>query len=172
MNFKSTLCGAAAVVAMLALLLGAVGSASAQTPLGPPSGIGAGVFLPNTDWAKKGGDSQLALDLRYNFMGIPLTDTRTVLDLGYEGGSHSGSHSTIVPLTIGEYFGSGSPTSGMPYIGAGVGAYYIDQSAASVTTRFGGYVAAGYTLSALFAEAKYQFLDKGNGTTLEVGLMF
>ncbi|MDR3707843.1 MAG: hypothetical protein P4L33_06065 [Capsulimonadaceae bacterium] len=172
MTSRISLSGAAVVVMTLALLSVFSGRASAQTPLGPPSGLGVGVFIPNNDWAKQGGDTQFAADFKYNFMGIPLTDTRTVLDIGYEGGTHNGTHSYIVPLTLGETLGLGGGVLGKPYVGAGAGGYYIDQSHSSVTTRLGAYISAGYKFTALFAEARYQWVDKGDGLTLNVGLTF
>lgn len=168
----SRLSFAGALVALVAAasLLASCRSASAQTFLGPPSGISAGVFIPSDGKAKQGGNTQFNADLRYSFTGIPMVNSRTLVDLGYEGGSDNG-HSTIVPLTIGEYFGSGKVGSS-PYIGGGIGGYYMDQSGESATGRFGGYVAAGWRWTALFVEAKYQIVHQGDGLLLNVGVQF
>jgi len=169
MNFKFSLAGALTVVMAITLVAVVSDRASAQLP-GLPGGIGVGAYVPTSSWAKQGGDTQVAVDLRYNFPGAPLTPTKTVMELSYEGGNGTG-HSTIVPLTIGETFGNGT-IPGLPYFGLGAGAYYIDQSGSSVTTRLGGYASLGYRFTLLFAELKYQYADKAEGWLGTVGLSF
>ena len=157
-------------VALLTLIFALPDVARSQTLIGPPSGFGIGIFAPTDSRAKQGGDTQLNAELRYSFIGIPLTNSRTLVDLGYEGGRDNG-HSTIIPLTIGEYFGDGK-IGGSPYIGAGVGGYYFDQTGSSTTARIGGYLAAGYRFTIAFIEAKYQVVNKGNGLLLDAGITF
>jgi len=157
-------------VALVTLMFALPDVARSQTLIGPPSGVGLGIFAPNDNRAKQGGDTQLNAELRYSFIGIPLTNSRTLVDLGYEGGRDNG-HSTIIPLTIGEYFGDGK-IGGSPYVGAGVGGYYFDQSGSSATERIGGYLAAGYRFTIAFFEAKYQVVNDGTGVLLDAGVTF
>ena len=165
----------ASLIAAFALLGSATAEAQSLPLVGPPSGVSVGVFTPSSSEAKNAGTSQLAVEARYGLPGVPLTPTRTVFAVGYEGGSKSGSSSTIVPVTIAEYYGSGnfSPFApSRPYVGIGTGAYYENQSGQSSKVNFGGFVAVGYNLSILFAEAKYQLVSRGNGATFSVGLRF
>ena len=153
------------------------GAASAQSlPLvGPPNGIAVGDFVPSSSSAKAGGSSQLSAELRYGLPGVPLTPTRTVITAGYQGGSKDGYTSTIIPLTITEYFGTGnfSPfKASQPYVGAGTGVYFINQTGKSNKTAIGGSLVAGYNFSIIFAEAQYQYVPNGNGFVFSLGARF
>ncbi|MGO8672319.1 MAG: hypothetical protein ACLQVD_13265 [Capsulimonadaceae bacterium] len=153
----------------------------AADPLGGPSAISVGGFWPNdTEEAENsGGSNQLDADLRYhipvpNPLDVP---ARTVLDVGAEFGSSNGNHSLVVPITIGEdvaLMNKRSPlSSNTAYVGAGVGAYILNESGLSEATRVGGYVGLGYNFVApLFVEAKYQFVDHADGATVNVGIRF
>lgn len=152
-------------------------SAQALPLVGSPTGLYVGGFFPSGDAQKRGGSSQLAAELRYAFpVSVPLTPTRTVISLGAEFGSKHGNHNTIVPVTIAEYVGLNghSPYSALtPYAGAGVGAYFLNQSGISTKTQIGGFGALGYNLAlGFFIEAKYQFVQHGNGALVGVGFRF
>ena len=170
------------VVALGALTLGGrAGAAPGPViPLvGAPSGLSAGVFIPSDGSTKdKGGSSELAINFQY---GLPLIGSlgplsHTVIGLGVETGSKGGSHSTVIPLTISQMFGANnaSPTAaGNFYYGGGVGLYFLNQSSVSVATRIGAQLEAGYNVtSALYADAKYQFVDHANGFVVSVGGRF
>lgn len=147
--------------------------------VGSPSAASLGVFVPSDSDAKdKGGASQLAVNFQY---GLPLIGSlgplsHTVIGLGVQTGSQGGAHSTVIPLTISQLFGggNGSPTeAGNFYYGIGAGLYFLNQSDISVATRIGGQAQAGYNFtSALFADAKYQFVDHANGLVVSVGGRF
>jgi hypothetical protein len=163
---------AAALFSMTAVGFSSVKANADSLPLvGPPNGFSVGTFFPASDKAKQGGNSQFSAELRYGLPSISPIGTRIVSTLGYEGGSDNGKHSTIVPLTIGAFVGSGSFPS-QPYFGGGFGIYYADQSGEGVGTRGGGYIGAGYRFSYLYAEARYQFVSGADGALLSVGLTF
>lgn len=167
--------GALAIAAAAFALAGASASAQSLPLVGPPNGIAVGVFNPSSSSAKAAGNSQFTAELRYGLPGVPLTPTRTVLSAGYEGGSKNGVSSTIIPLTIGEYTGSGNANpfgAGQLYFGAGTGAYIVNQTGKSNKVSFGGFVGAGYNISLLFAEARYQFAPNANGFLFNLGLRF
>ncbi len=184
---KSNITKLANIVAAVAIVVGALGmtapSANAQGPslpgLGGPSSLSVGAFFPNSHDAKdRGGSTQISADFRYhvpvpNPLDVP---ARTVVDLGVQTGAKDGKHSTIIPITIGEVVGTSkqSPLSaGSVYVGAGVGAYILNQSGISTATRLGGYVNAGYNVNAsTFIDAKYQFVDHGSGPAVNVGFRF
>jgi hypothetical protein len=171
-NRHSITTAAAALILLCGSALGTSQARADSLPLaGPPDGFAVGAFVPESSKAKQGGSTQFTGELHYGLPTIPFFGGNLVSTLGYEGGNHNG-HSTIVPLTIGAYFGSGEAGQPIPYIGGGVGAYYIDQSGAGTKIRGGGYVAAGYKFSYLFAEARYQFLQDGNGFMFDVGTHF
>ena len=174
--------GTTAVAAMIAAGLGAYSTAAhAQTlPIvGAPSSIQIGGFFPNSGDAKdRGGNTQLSADFRYHFP-VPLqslTPTRTFFDVGVQTGAKDGNHSTIIPITIGESVGltGQSPeASGTPYAAAGVGAYILNQSGFSTATRIGGFGELGYNINnAVYVNARYQFVDHGNGPSVNVGFRF
>lgn len=172
-----------------AAALAAVGALSAARPataapgpslpvIGSPNSIVAGIFLPTDSNTKNaGGNSQVAVDFRY---GLPvpnlITPTRTVISLGVQAGKRGGGHSTIVPLTISQIVSTngGSPFApGNAYVGAGLGAYLLNQSGIKATLRIGGQAVVGYNVTdAIFLEGKYQFVKDGNGATVSAGLRF
>jgi hypothetical protein len=168
----------------IAMAVGLSTSANADGPaipgLGGPTSISVGAFWPTSDDAKDaGGSTQFDANLRYH---IPVKDNpltvpaRTFLNVGVQAGSKDGNHSTIVPITVGEEIGldNRSPLApGNGYLGAGVGAYILNQSGFSTATRLGGFVNAGYNFtSSVFAEADYQFVDHGDGPMVNVGFRF
>ncbi|HEY3330906.1 MAG TPA: hypothetical protein VGK19_12840 [Capsulimonadaceae bacterium] len=175
MNIYKSLIIAGAFVAALGTLTAGAASAQSLPVVGPPNGIAAGVFIPSSAAAKDAGTNQFTAELRYGLPGVPLTPTRTVVAVGYEGGSKNGNSSTIIPLTIAEYYGTGqfSPLSpSKPYVGAGSGIYFGKRTGKGTTTNLGGFIAAGYNFTVLFAEAKYQFVKDGNGFVFNLGLRF
>ena len=167
----------------IALTSGLARSANAADPkipgLGGPTAVSVGAYWPKDDDAKRGGSTQIDGDLRYH---VPVKDNpitvphSTVLSVGVQAGSKGGRHNTIIPITIGEELGLNNKSplaTGNGYVGAGVGAYIINQSGISTAARLGGYVSAGYNFSpAVFGEAKYQFVDHGSGPLLNVGYRF
>jgi hypothetical protein len=172
------------VLAAAAWILAAPVPAQAAGPaipgLGGPTAISVGAYWPQSDDAKdSGGSTQITADLRYHVPvnANPLnTPARTVVDVGVDAGAVHGNHDTIVPVTIGEEFGANKQSpmaTGNFYVGAGFGAYILNQSGLSTATRLGGYVGAGYNITqSVFAEGKYQFVDHGDGPTLSVGMRF
>lgn len=175
---KSTLSISLIVAGLAFCALLTTRPASAQLPvIGGPAAISVGDFLPS-DYAPRhnGGASQFSIEARYALPGIPLTGLRTIGEVGLEDGNRDGNHSTIVPLTIGEYLGGNgkSPLSMKNvYGGVGAGVYFVNENGLSSAARIGGYAALGYnTPIALFVEAKYQVAEHADGTTLSVGLRF
>jgi outer membrane protein W len=152
-------------------------TASAQSlpVVGPPSGFAIGDFQPASSAAKAAGKNQLNAELRYGLPGVPLTPTRSVIAVGYQHGSSNGNSSTVVPLTFTEYYGTGnwSPFSASkPYVGAGTGVYFINQSGKSSKAALGGAFSIGYNFSILFAEAQYQIVPNANGFVFDIGARF
>ena len=147
--------------------------------LGGPTSLSVGAYWPSSDDAKRGGSTQINGELKYH---IPVKDnpietpSRTILGVGVQAGSKDGKHNTIIPITVGEEFGLNKKSplaTGNGYVGAGAGAYIINQSGISTATRLGGYVSAGYNFSqAVFGEAKYQWVDHGNGPMVNLGYRF
>jgi len=141
--------------------------------------LSVGAYWPSSDDAKRGGATQIDADLRYH---VPVKDNpitvphSTVLDIGVQAGSKDGKHNTIIPITIGEELGLNNKSplaTGNAYVGAGVGAYVINQSGISTATRLGGYVDVGYNATqAVFVEGKYQWVDHGSGPMLNLGYRF
>jgi len=174
--------GVAALVAAAALVL-AVTAQAAPGPaipgIGGPSSISVGGYFPNSaDASDRGGATQLAGEFRYqlpvpNPLDVP---ARTVATLGIETGARHGNHSTIIPVTIGEMVGLShtSPNAaGTAYAGAGVGVYFENQSGISTAARIGGYAVIGYNINGMtYVDAKYQFVDHGDGPLVQVGLRF
>lgn len=156
----------------------AIKPASAQVPvLGGPAEVVVGDFIPTETNARHfGGSNQLSLEARYALPSPPLVPLKTMLSAGVEEGGANGGHSTIVPLTVAEYLGSGglNPLHFKSlYAGVGVGAYLIDETGHTSAGRFGGFAAVGYnTPIAVFVEAKYQIVEYGDGVTLSVGAHF
>ena len=153
--------------------------AAAQIPfVGLPSAISAGGFFPSSDRARdNGGDVQSNVEARYTLpVSVPLVASRTLLSIGVESAAKDDTHSTIVPVTVGEYFGANgkSPLASRNfYFGAGAGAYILNENGISTTARIGGYGALGYNLTeAVFLEAKYQLVQDGDGLSLQAGLRF
>jgi len=134
---------------------------------------------PNSaDASDRCGATQLAGEFRYqlpvpNPLDVP---ARTVATLGIETGARHGNHSTIIPVTIGEMVGLShtSPNAaGTAYAGAGVGVYFENQSGISTAARIGGYAVIGYNINGMtYVDAKYQFVDHGDGPLVQVGLRF
>lgn len=146
--------------------------------VGSPNSIVAGVFLPSDSAARRaGGSSQIDVNFRY---GLPVPNliapTRTVLGLGVQTGARGGGHSLIIPLTVSQIFstnGSSPFSTGTVYVGAGLGAYILNQTGIKATARFGGQALIGYNVTdAVFLEGKYQFVKDGNGATIAAGLRF
>jgi len=171
-------CGLA--IAMSAGLATSANAADPKIPgLGGPTSLSVGAYWPSSDDAKRGGSTQIDADLRYH---VPVKDNpitvphSTVLDIGIQAGSKNGNHNTIIPITIGEELGLNNKSplaTGNGYVGAGVGAYVLNQSGLSTATRLGGYVDAGYNFTqAVFVEGKYQWVDHGSGPMLNVGYRF
>ena len=172
------------IASLAALTLCALAPAAYAAPgpavpiLGSPNTITAGVFIPSSGAAKSaGGSTQFDVEFHY---GLPIpnpTPLRVVFGVGVESGSKSGSHSTIVPATVGGQIGLG----GGVYAGAGVGYYFLNQhrnssftDQLSTSTRFGGYGELGYSLAGglVTVSAKYQAVQRGDGAVLAVGLHF
>ncbi len=147
--------------------------------VGGPSAIAAGLFSSTSrDGSHNGGSSQFAGEFRYtvpvpNPLSVP---TRTVITLGVQTGAHNGNHSTVIPLTaIQEVSLNGtSPTAaGSVYAGAGPGLYLLNQSGISSALRLGGQAEIGYNItSAVFVDARYQFVDHASGVNVMGGLRF
>ncbi|MGO8672222.1 MAG: hypothetical protein ACLQVD_12755 [Capsulimonadaceae bacterium] len=156
--------------------------------VGGPASLSIGPFWPSAGEARyRGGASQFSAGFRYylpastsassDSSGCP---ARTVIDTGVEIGAEVGanhnSHESIIPITIGEEFGFNhqSPlASATAYMGAGIGAYIMNQSGLSAATRFGGFVNVGYNFARpVFVEARYQFVENADGATLNVGYRF
>jgi hypothetical protein len=168
-------------IAVLVLLVACVATrADAQSlpVVGYPTTITAGAFFPSGGTAKQnGGSSQLYVELRYGFpVSVPLTPTRTVVSVGAEFGDANGGHSTIVPITIGEYWGAGGKSpfaANNYYVGAGVGPYIENMSGISTKAEFGGYGTIGYNIGlGFFVDAKYQVVANGSGTLVGAGFRF
>ena len=168
----------------LGALLGTLGAiTTAQAAPGPaipllggPNSVSAGVFVPSGGDAKVGGNTQFAVEFRYG-LPIPLpTATRTVIALGVETGSKNGSHSTVIPVSIGQIASVGYGF----YAGGGVGYYFINQHRNSntldtlkTTHQAGAYGEVGYSLAdTIFVNAKYQFVSHANGLMVTAGLHF
>jgi hypothetical protein len=182
---KTTFTGCIPAVACglaIAMTAGLSTAANAQGPsaLGGPTAISVGAYWPNSDEASHaGGSTQIDADLRYH---IPVKDnpitipSRTILEAGVEAGASHGNHNTIIPVTIGEEFGMNQKSplaTNNGYVGAGVGVYFMNQSGLSSAARLGGYVSAGYNFTpSVFGEAKYQWVDHGNGPLVNVGYRF
>lgn len=168
------------LVPLVAIAMTAGLSTAANAGIGGPTSLSVGAFWPSSDDASStGGGTQLNADLRYhvpaknNTLNVP---SRTVFDVGIEAGATDGAHSTIVPVTIGEEIGlsNQSPLAvNNGFLGAGIGVYFVDQSFITSSAELGGYVNAGYNISAsTFVEGKYQFADHGDGPMLDVGFRF
>ncbi len=179
---KVLICALGTLVVSAVLALPASAAPGPPLPvIGGPTGISAGVFVPNGDAARAGGSEQFALDFRY---GVPLpnpTPLVPVISLGVETGSRAGSHSTVVPLTAGLLVGLNgiSPNAGgSVFAGGGVGIYFLNQHRNSgnelgASTRGGAYGELGYNITHLvFVDAKYQFVDHADGLMATVGLRF
>lgn len=172
--------GGLAIALTVALSTSARADGPAIPGLGGPTSLSVGGFWPSSGDAKdSGGSTQIDANLRYH---IPVKDNpltvpaRTFLNVGVEAGAKDGNHNTIIPITVGEELGldNKSPlASGNGYVGAGVGAYIMNQSGLSTATRLGGFVNAGYNFtSQVFAEADYQWVNHGNGALVNVGFRF
>ena len=168
-----------AVVAILLAFAGTTGAHAQSLPLiGGPNAASIGLFLPSSgDTNHDGGSSQLYLNLQYGFpVNVPFTPTRTVVNLEGEFGNNNGHHSNIVPLTIGEYVGSGgrSPfASHNVYGGVGAGVYLESIGSSSSTGQIGGYALVGYNVAFnIFVQAKYQFVKSADGPIVSVGARF
>ena len=146
--------------------------------IGSPNAISAGVFIPSSGAAKSaGGTTQYDVEFHY---GLPIpnpTPLRVVLGVGFETGSKSGGHSTVVPVTAGGEVGLGAGV----YAGAGVGYYFLNQHRdgnafddLSTSAVVGGYGELGYNLPGglVSLSAKYQAVQRADGVVLTVGLHF
>ena len=146
--------------------------------VGNPTALSAGLYLPSSSDAKNaGGSSQLYLNLQYGFpVSVPLTPTRTVVGLEGEFGTHSGHHSNIVPITIGEYLGAGgkSPFAAHNVFGGiGAGIYLENIGSFSSSGQVGGYATVGYNIGlGFFVAAKYQVVKSADGMILSAGTRF
>ena len=166
------------VVASMTVAIGGIACAQGLPLVSAPSAVAVGLFLPSSSDAKNaGGDSQLYLDAQYGLpVSIPMTPTRTIVSVEGEFGTHSGHHSNIVPLTIGEYLGSSgkSPFAAHNiYAGLGVGIYWENIGSDSSTGQIGGYGAIGYNIGyGFFVQAKYQLVKSANGPIISVGSRF
>jgi len=179
-KFKAWIPACGLAMMMSAGLTTSANAADPKIPgLGGPTSLSVGAYWPSSDDAKRGGSTQIDADLRYH---VPVKDNpitvphSTVLDIGVQAGSKDGKHNTIIPITIGEELGLNNKSplaTGNGYVGAGVGAYVINQSGISTATRVGGYVDAGYNFTqAVFVEGKYQWVDHGSGPMLNLGYRF
>lgn len=184
MELRNKYAGGIAAAALVTSLLG-LGTAAQAAPgpslpiAGSPGSVEVGVFLPSSGEAKdNGGNTQFSGFFNYT-LPVPLqssTPTTTEISLGVETGSRSGDHYTTIPLTATELVsltGQSPNAAGAVYAGAGIGAYFINGSGLSSEVRFGGQAQLGYNItSAIFLDARYQFVQNADGLTADVGLRF
>ncbi len=159
-------------------------SAQAQTPPDTKSptvaAVRLGAYFPfNSSTKRIVGKTWAGGGLDYNIQQKPGL-SRTVLSVDYIERSSGGSTIRLIPVTIGQFTlqgaGEGQSNNVRPYLGIGVGAYFVHQRVPSVlptsqattqsndTTTIGGYLGAGLDISSNFlVEARYHILPKIGG---------
>ncbi len=172
-----------AVPGILALAFAAP-SAQAQTPPDTKSptvfAVRGGAYFPfNRTTKNEVGKTWAGGGLDYVIQQKPGL-SRTLLSVDYIERSSGGSTIRLIPVTIGEFTlqgaGEGQTNNVRPYLGIGVGAYFVHQKVPSVlptaqaftqnndTTTIGGYLGAGLDISSNFlVEARYHILPKIGG---------
>ncbi len=168
-----------ALPGLLALAL-ASPSAQAQTPADtkspPVAAVRLGAYFPFNRTAKNFvGKTWAGGGLDYAFQQKPGL-SRTLLSVDYIERSSGGSTIRLIPVTIGQFqlqgAGEGQNNNVRPYLGIGVGAYFVHQNLPQTdgtmhsndTTTIGGYLGAGLDISSNFlVEARYHILPKVGG---------
>lgn len=191
---RTPLTRAAFVVSGILALGLAAPSAHAQTPAdtkSPPiAAIRLGAYFPFNRTAKNFvGKTWAGGGLDYVIQQKPGM-SRTLLSVDYIERSGNGSTIRLIPVTIGQFMlqsaGEGQNSNVRPYLGIGVGAYFVHQNLPTVngtmqsndTTTIGGYLSAGLDISSNFlVEARYHILPKiggvnSTGLQLTAGVRF
>ncbi len=165
-----------AILAALAAPLSAQAQTPADTKSPTVAAIRGGAYFPFNSTTKSSvGKVWAGGGLDYNIQQKPGM-TRTVLSVDYIERSSGGNTIRLIPVTIGEFnlqgAGEGQNNNVRPYLGLGVGAYFVHQTlpsnqlgnAKSDTTTIGGYLGAGLDISSNFlVEARYHILPKIGG---------
>lgn len=171
------------VPGILALAFAAT-SAQAQTPpdtKSPPVfAVRAGAYFPfNSTTKREVGKTWAGGGLDYSVQQKPGA-SRTILSVDYIERSSGGSTIRLIPVTFGQFTlqgaNEGQHNNVRPYLGIGVGAYFVHQTVPSTlptaqvtaqhndTTTIGGYLGAGLDISTNFlVEARYHILPKIGG---------
>ncbi len=162
----------------------AASSAQAQTPPDTKSptifAVRGGAYFPFNRTTKNAvGKTWGGGGLDYAFQQKPGL-SRTVLSVDYIERSSGGNTIRLIPVTIGQFTlqgaGQGQNNNVRPYLGIGVGAYFVHQTVPAAlptaqvttqsnnTTTIGGYLGAGLDISSNFlVEARYHILPKIGG---------
>lgn len=165
------------IVGALGALLCAAAGAQAQTaePVQKPITIKLGVFLPsNGDVKDVLGKTWFSAgaDYAFNKQG----DTQNVMPLAYvdyAGSNKNGVKANFIGVGAGVRYYTSPPgtSSTTPYVGAGVGAYFIHASGggdSTNNTRIGGKINLGVEFQQMYlVEANYTYAGKVSGTTLD-----
>lgn len=134
----------------------------------PVFSVRAGAYFPSNRRIKNQvGKTFAGVGLDYAVANKPgFTSTRLSLD--YIERTSSGKTVRIFPVTVGQFYYQGANSGVRPYLGFGVGAYFVKQEVDddlgnredNNDTRFGGYVTGGFDFSSnLFLEARYHFIQ-------------
>lgn len=177
---RTPLMSAAFALPGILALAFAAPSAQAQTPPDTKSptifAVRGGAYFPFNSTTKRSvGKTWASGGLDYVFQqkaGL----SRTVLSVDYIERSSGGNTIRLIPVTIGQFTlqgaGEGQNNNVRPYLGIGVGAYFVHQalpdnqlgSTRNDTTTIGGYLGAGLDISSNFlVEARYHILPKVGG---------
>jgi outer membrane protein W len=182
----------AAAASGVLTLLAAARPAAAQTELPtasdnqPIAALRGGVYFPfNSNLKNNGGKTLYSGGLDY-VIQHKVGQNRTELSVDYIERSSGGHDIRIIPVTIGSFTLQSGQNGVRPYVGVGVGAYFVHQNLPddsgvnqnSNKVAIGGYIGAGLDLPSNFlVEARYHILQRvgtynSDGLEVMAGIRF
>ena len=130
--------------------------------------IRLGAFFPfDSDVRHSAGPSFISGGIDYSFKNVPGLE-RTVLSVDYMKRTSGNLFLEVVPVTIGQFNYSGTRGTARPYVGFGLGPYFVRQhiiDANQVETAnnglaFGGYFAVGFDVNDRYIlDARYHYVS-------------